>query len=116
MSIKIRYDGPDRKENDKRAISDSKDWLSSHFKEGWDMWEQILVLCGETNQVGTSDAFQSLNVQLSFVGIMGYPVHAIGRKYCPEAYRHWMTHDGYCELDSEGFQVEPVPQEPVPSP
>lgn len=105
MSIKVKYDDKDRKVNDSRAIADSKRWIKGgFFKNGEELWEQILVLCGETNQCGTANAFQSLNINLDFVGIRDYPVHAIGRKYCRKAYAAWMKQVG--ELDSDGFLIK----------
>lgn len=104
MSVHISYSHLPRLEADKKAIEDSKRWLKSFFDDGESVWEQILVLCGQVDQRGTNDAFQSLNIDLDFVGIRDYPVHAIGRKYCRKAYAAWMKQVG--ELDSDGFLIK----------
>lgn len=101
MSYNRHYIDPDRKVNDEHAIRDIREYCSTK------MWELILVETGRVKQLGTAAAFQELNTALAFCGIVGYPVHALGRTYCLDAYRAWM-HDGDKPImtDDEGFRLD----------
>lgn len=97
----IRYNGPDRKANDAKAIKDTRTYL------GPKSWEALLFELGKVNQAGTAAAFQQISNVLGFIaGVQGYPVHAIGREYCLEAYRAWMHEGGEDFLtDEQGFLI-----------
>lgn len=90
-----------REEKDAQAIKDIKEYATEK------MWDLILVECGRAQERGTAGAFQSINFALNFVGIQGYPIHAVGRSYCLTAYRAWM-HDGDKPVmtDDKGFPIE----------
>jgi hypothetical protein len=92
---------PTREAKDEAAIKDIKNYLPVH------VWEVLLVECGKAEQDGSAEAFQSLNLALSFAGIAGYPVHALGRKFCKTAYRAWM-HSGSdpVQTDEAGYPLE----------
>lgn len=99
--------GKDSKESDARAILDIKAYVGAASET----WEILLVEAGKVETTGTNEAFNDLQLAMSFCGIQGYPVHAFGRKYCPKAYRAWMK-VGDIELDDDGFpQSAPTPLE-----
>jgi hypothetical protein len=91
---------PTREGKDEQAIKDIKEYANE------EMWDLILVESGKVEQIGTAAAFQELNRALAFCGIQGYPVHALGRKFCKTAYRAWM-HDGKDPImtDEAGFPL-----------
>ena len=95
------YHEPDRKVNDQNAIKDIREYATEK------MMDLILVEAGKAEERGTAEAFNQLNIALSFCGIQGYPVHALGRTYCKAAYRAWM-HDGDKPImtDEEGFPIK----------
>ena len=97
-----------REEKDRQAILDIQEYVGRTSQA----WEIILVECGKAEALGTAEAFQSINMALGmFVGVEGYPVHALGRKYCPTAYRAWMLSDvggKPVPLDDQNF---PLPYE-----
>lgn len=96
-----RYNNAEREVNDANAIQDIREYANQK------MWELILVEAGRCKEEGTAKAFNQLNIALSFCGIQGYPVHALGRTYCLEAYRNWM-HDGKSPVmtDEKGYPIK----------
>lgn len=92
-----RYNSPDRKANDIKAINDIMDYLSS---KQWTMMMEAVA----TRPVD----FAQINFFLAFTGIEGYPVHAFGRTYCIDAYRAWMLSDAQgvsIQTDEDGFPI-----------
>lgn len=96
-----------RKERDEKAIQDVRDWLTVT------QWEALLVTLGSVAQAHKMQPdprhFQSINFACGFMGISGYPVFALGRKWCLDAYRAWMASDvggEPTETDEEGFTNE----------
>lgn len=92
--------GKDSKESDVRAISDIKAYVG-HASESWEI---LLVEAGKVEALGTNEAFNDLQLAMSFMGIGGYPVHAFGRKYCRTAYKAWMA-AGNVKIDEDCFPV-----------
>lgn len=88
----------DRHERDAAAIADLQDYLGA-------AWNKLLPELELVEADGTSAAFQRINVILGFCGASGYPIHALGRKYTPTAYRAWMA-DGGPAIDEEGFTIK----------
>lgn len=99
MRRNIKYDGPDRKVNDDKALKDIKQYL------GPKLYAVLLEESEKVEEYGTADAFQQLNYAMSFGGIEGYPVHAWGRRHTPKAYRKWMAEGGF-QLDNDGFVLK----------
>lgn len=97
---------PDRTKKDEKAIQDIFDYIGSN-QEFRDI---LMVELGKCAERGTAKAFAQMNFTLSFAGISGYPVHALGRKYCLESYRAWMhdTTDGNEAVltDEQGFPIK----------
>lgn len=77
-----------------KAIADIRDYCGSGAK-GKKLFETIVFECGRAEENGSSNAFHMLNIALSFAGIQGYPVHALGKRYCPTAYDAWMKDENY---------------------
>ena len=85
----------DRKERDRRAIQDTIEYL------GQDRWELLL-------EIIKTDSISTINMTMGFIGVSGYPFHAICRAYRLEDYRAWMaSSDGGnpVQTDAEGFTL-----------
>lgn len=99
MKSTINYKAPGV-EADKKAVADAKVYLG-------DTWAQLMYEMGRAAERGTAQAFQDINNALGFVGVQGYPVHALGRTYMLKAYREWMHGgDDPVMTDEKGFEIK----------
>jgi len=97
----IRFDGPDRKKNDLNAIAETERYLGAKG------WAACMFEMGRVNGCGTAEAVIGINSALAIIGVQGYPVHALARKYYPHAYKLWMeSGDDPVMLDAEFFPLE----------
>jgi hypothetical protein len=98
MGYEIHYSRiADRKERDAQALADMKDYLGD---------ERFGLLTGAAQMCRTAEDVQSVNIACSFAGVDGYPVTALFRKYCMEAYRLWCASSRGgppVEIDEDGF-------------
>lgn len=95
----VSYKGLDRVTADKKAIKDIFLYVGDT--------EKMQVIIDLAKACRTAKEVQALNMSLAmFLGVSGYPFHALARKYCLAAYREWM-HDGTDSVptDEEGFSL-----------
>ena len=96
------FNKSDRKQNDKDAIAECRSYLSTP------VWEALLYEMGRAYEAGTAQACLQIAVATEFVGIRGYPFHALARCYFLPAYRAWMlSGDDPIELDADHFPIYP---------
>lgn len=77
MHTQLKYDGPDA---DADAMRDIIDWLSVK------QWEAFFPLVRDETQ-----PFRIIAFYMSFMGISGFPVHALGRTLCLSRYNDWLA-------------------------
>ena len=68
--------------NDIEAIKDVLSWLGE---------DKFALTVGYLRACITSADFRKVFFAISIAGISGYPVHALGRIYCDNAYRSWLA-------------------------
>jgi hypothetical protein len=98
----MSYKGLSPVEADAKALADTRDYL------GPKAWEALLFEVGRANGYDAANGghagWAQILIALSFCGVQGYPVHAIGRCYCLEAYKDWMVSgDEPVAVDAKGF-------------
>lgn len=79
MHIKVNY----ADKTDEDAVADIREWLSPL------QWNALCTLRDEV--LAGKTAFGAIVFGLEFAGISGFPVHAFGRTFCPEAYEEWIN-------------------------